>query len=46
MKYEIEITEKAKSDIRGIYDYIAFGTACAGNCRESAQQIGEKHHGT
>ena len=23
MKYEIEITTKAKSDIRGIYDYIA-----------------------
>lgn len=23
MKYEIEITAKAKSDIRGIYDYIA-----------------------
>lgn len=23
MKYEIEITEKAKSDIRGIYNYIA-----------------------
>ena len=24
MKYKIEVTEKAKSDLRGIYEYIAF----------------------
>ncbi len=40
MKYEIEITTKAKSDIRGIY-----GTACSGNCRKSARPVGKKHFG-
>lgn len=36
MIYEIEVSEQADSDLRGIFEYIAFEITSAGKCKRAA----------